>query len=495
MKIMKDNKMKVNGYSKFEEASIVRIFSVLFIVMAMLPTMVLWFFYLQFSTTGQIDMTETTFNVLLIFIVLGVLISYATMRRMILRVVEISAASRKALKSVLPENELKRLGSNGNELSSLTDSFNLVIDSLEENILSLEKARKNLHSIMEKVGQGISSMKNIDTFLELILETVTDSLLASKGVLMLVAEQDEDGAYILEIKTLYNIGSISEDDRSLKIEKDSIFYNIIKSKKPLSVSHVNSNDKIIAANKSLFSLPMVCAPLVCQDKVNGLMVLSSDDANHIDFSEEDMVLLFNLATQTAVAIKNESLNVDIERTYSETISALAMAVDAKDTYSRGHLNRVAEFSEIIAREMGLPESDIDILTEAARLHDVGKIGMPDSILKKPGPLTDAEYKIVKKHPEMGESILRPVRSLNFLCDIVRHHHEFLDGSGYPDQLQGDEIKLLVRITTIADIYDALTSDRPYRKKLSFQEATKILTDMKGKLDQNIVEIFLKALNK
>ena len=147
------------------------------------------------------------------------------------------------------------------------------------------------------------------------------------------------------------------------------------------------------------------------------------------------------------------------------------------------------------RALQASESDIEVLTEAARLHDVGKIGMPDSILKKNGPLTDDEYEIVKKHPEMGESIIKPVRTLNNLCDIIRHHHEFLDGSGYPDKLKGDQISQLVRITTVADIYDALTSGRPYRSKMTLQDASKILIDMKDKLDQKIVDIFIRALSK
>ncbi|MFC1510281.1 HD domain-containing phosphohydrolase [Candidatus Omnitrophota bacterium] len=495
MKYFKNNKGEKLAYASFEDASIMRVFTILFMVMSIMPTLVLWYFYLQFKNLGRIDMTETSFNVMLIFIVLGVLISYATMRKLILKVINLSIASRKALKSVLPPEELERLGSEGNELSSLSDSFNLVIDSLENNILDLEKARKNLHSIMAKVGKGISSMRNIDTFLELILETVTDAMMGDSGVLMLVVENEEDDSFIIEIKTVYGVDEIPEESRAMKIEKDTTFYGVIKSKKPLIVPNVYSADEIISGYENLFSTPMVCAPLVSHDKVHGLMVVSSGKKSKTAFSEEEMVLLFNLATQTAVAIENEGLNLDIERTYFETISALAMAVDAKDQYSRGHLNRVAEYSEIIAREMKLPEADIELLTEAARLHDIGKIGMPDSILKKQGPLTDEEYDIVKKHPEMGESIIKPVRTLGTLCDIVRHHHEFLDGTGYPDKLKGDQISQLVRITTVADIYDALTSDRPYRKKMTLQDASKILIDMNDKLDQDIVEIFIKSLSK
>jgi HD-GYP domain-containing protein (c-di-GMP phosphodiesterase class II) len=212
------------------------------------------------------------------------------------------------------------------------------------------------------------------------------------------------------------------------------------------------------------------------------------------YVEDDKDMFYNLSVQTAAAIHNSKLSADIESTYFETISALALAVDAKDKYSRGHLDRVAKYSLIIGRHMGLDDEDLNILRDAARLHDIGKIGISDEVLKKQGPLTEQEWILMKKHPEIGESIIRPIHSLNHLCDIIRHHHEKLDGSGYPDGLMGDEISPLVRITTVADIYDALTTDRSYRAKFTPQEACEILRDMKSQLDQNIVEAFIESIN-
>ena len=200
-----------------------------------------------------------------------------------------------------------------------------------------------------------------------------------------------------------------------------------------------------------------------------------------------------MALQTAVAIENSRLSEDVEKTYFETISALALAVDAKDKYSRGHLDRVAKYVVQIGEALKLSRQEITLLRDAARLHDVGKIGVPDEILLKPAPLTTAEMDIMKKHPEVGESIIKPIRSLRVLCDIIRHHHEKLNGNGYPDGLKGSEISHLVRITTVADIFDALTTDRPYRSRFSVEEAFKELRKMKEEVDQNIVEIFIKTL--
>jgi len=212
-----------------------------------------------------------------------------------------------------------------------------------------------------------------------------------------------------------------------------------------------------------------------------------------NFSQEEMELLYNLALQTAVAVENSKLNADAEKTYLETISALALAVEAKDHYSRGHLDRVSDYCMKMAERLNLNEDDKKVLRDAARLHDLGKIGIVDEILKKPGPLSPSEWDIMKKHTEIGEGIIKPIRSLASLCDIVRHHHEKLDGTGYPDGLKGDEISLLCRILSIADIFDALITDRPYRKAFTVEQAKNELIKMKGQLDPKLVDLFLEAV--
>jgi len=150
---------------------------------------------------------------------------------------------------------------------------------------------------------------------------------------------------------------------------------------------------------------------------------------------------------------------------------------------------------MIARKLGLDAQDIQTLRDAARLHDLGKIGIPDEVLQKNGVLNEQEWILMRKHPEIGESIIKPIRSLNHLCDVVRHHHEKLDGTGYPDGLQGDAISSLARIATIADIFDALTSERPYRDGMSPAQACDELRKMGGKIDQDIVEAFAEALSE
>jgi len=262
-------------------------------------------------------------------------------------------------------------------------------------------------------------------------------------------------------------------------------------KKSLVLTRMSSEITVQPEHKHLFEAPVLCSPLILHDNILGIIAISGR-ANG-GFEDEELGLLFNLASQTAVAIENSKLNQDLEATYFETISALALAVDAKDKYSRGHLDRVAHYCVMIAQKMELDEQEIKTLRDAARLHDLGKIGIPDEVLTKPGPLDDQEWILMRKHPEIGEGIIKPIRSLEHLCDIIRHHHEKLDGTGYPDRLKGNEITKLVRITTVSDIYDALTTDRSYRPKMSSKQACAELRKMAGAIDQEIVEVFIQTL--
>jgi putative two-component system response regulator len=162
------------------------------------------------------------------------------------------------------------------------------------------------------------------------------------------------------------------------------------------------------------------------------------------------------------------------------IYSLAAAVEAKDSYTERHTNRVAESARYLGVRMGLPEEDLDALYRGGIVHDIGKIGVPDAVLQKPGPLNADELVVMRAHPEIGENIVRPLRTGSDLLPIVRHHHEAFDGHGYPDGLRGTGIPLLARIVAVCDAFDALTNDRPYRPRLSEREALAILTGGAGR---------------
>jgi len=160
----------------------------------------------------------------------------------------------------------------------------------------------------------------------------------------------------------------------------------------------------------------------------------------------------------------------------DVIFTLARAVEAKDKYTQGHVERVSALSVRLGQAMGLPPEDIESLERGGILHDIGKIGVPDAVLNKPGPLTPEEFAIIKEHPVTGETICRKLKLLKPVLPIIRHHHEKLDGSGYPDGLRDDEIETTARVTAVSDTYDALTSDRSYRKGMSPERALSILDE-------------------
>ncbi len=178
----------------------------------------------------------------------------------------------------------------------------------------------------------------------------------------------------------------------------------------------------------------------------------------------------------------------------ETFEKVAQSLTERNPYTGKHSEEVAAISERIARALKLPEDEVEAIVAAARVHDIGKIAIPDRVLLKPGKLTPAEWETIKRHPVISADLLAGLEIYDKSIGIIRHHHEHWDGSGYPDGLNGEQIPLGARIVAVADVYNALTTDRPYRNAYSKQEALKIMQDMSGKdLDPNIVTVFLTVI--
>ncbi len=190
------------------------------------------------------------------------------------------------------------------------------------------------------------------------------------------------------------------------------------------------------------------------------------------------------------------LYVDMRRIYIETVESLSQAIEAKDTYTQGHSMRVSEYACDLAKRMGLKPKRIDDLKMAAILHDVGKIGIEETILNKPGKLTPEEFEKIKQHPVIGMKIINKVDFLKDASDIIYGHHERCDGTGYPEGKKGQEINQEAYILSIADVYDALTSERPYRGAMTMQEALNIIEQEKGKqFDSKVAEAFIKMIEE
>lgn len=196
---------------------------------------------------------------------------------------------------------------------------------------------------------------------------------------------------------------------------------------------------------------------------------------------------------------NEKLSdayASLKEAYHGTMEALRVAVDAKDSYTAGHSDRVAYYSKLMGQKLGLSEDDLQTLYEGALFHDIGKIGIPDSVLKKAGPLSNEEYDDIKNHPSIGAHILLPAKIFSDLIPIVRSHHERYDGTGYPAKLSGEDIPFMARIVAVADAFDAMTSDRSYRPRFTLIKALDELERCKGtQFDPNIVDAFLLAIKE
>ncbi|MFP4013843.1 MAG: HD domain-containing phosphohydrolase [Chitinispirillaceae bacterium] len=236
-------------------------------------------------------------------------------------------------------------------------------------------------------------------------------------------------------------------------------------------------------------------PVSWEDINFGTIVFAA--SRELNNTQEKVTLFSSLVSQTRIALTNSKLYNDMKENYIRTIKALAIAVDAKDTYTHGHSENVMNIAEQLAREMDLEERLVGIVRDAGLLHDIGKIGIPGYILNKPGPLTYEEFNgIMKTHSALGANIVKDVPFLQDLHKLILYHHEHYDGAGYPEGLKGDEIPIGARILHVADAFEAMTSNRPYRDSLGKKEALKRLVEGSGKqFDPDVVKAFLRFAKK
>jgi putative two-component system response regulator len=239
---------------------------------------------------------------------------------------------------------------------------------------------------------------------------------------------------------------------------------------------IKSNDKT-----RLTPVVLVTGLTDTDDRIHGIMCGADDFLNKPVNKHELLARVHSL-------LRLKSFTDELEN--AETVLfSLATSIEVKDPYTEGHCERLSEYSVTLGRQIGLPEELQVALRRGGIVHDVGKVAVPEHILLKPGPLDAEEWKIMKRHPVVGERICRPLRSFRYVLPIIRHHHERLDGTGYPDGLKGDDIPITARVLQTVDIYDALTTDRPYRKALTPDQAlAKIREEVKrGWWDGSLID--------
>jgi HD-GYP domain-containing protein (c-di-GMP phosphodiesterase class II) len=215
-----------------------------------------------------------------------------------------------------------------------------------------------------------------------------------------------------------------------------------------------------------------------------------------DFDKEDLFLFTSLADQVAIALDNARLYQELEEMFFQTAESLADAIEKRDPYTGGHTKRVTLFSLATAKYLPLSPLEKKWLKIASVLHDIGKIGIEDQILRKPERLNPEEFNLIKRHSGMGAEIIEHIRQLREIVPGVKYHHEQINGRGYPEGLKGEDIPILAKIVAVADTYDAITTDRPYRKAMEKETAIKELKRCSGiQFDSKVVEAFIQAYQK
>ena len=248
------------------------------------------------------------------------------------------------------------------------------------------------------------------------------------------------------------------------------------------------------SKKGQYDISVMIMPLISQSQDVGVIALLRE--NSCAYTLQDMQLLSIFASHAANAFQNAKMYSKLQDLNKDIIRSYARAVEAKDFYTRGHSDRVASYAVHLGIKVELTDDELERLYIGGVLHDIGKIGVPDHILNKPDKLTDDEFDVIKRHPVIGREILNQVYSLKDIIPLVYYHHERLDGTGYPEGLRGEEISPLVRILSVADIFEALTSDRAYRQALPLDKVEKIMFSMAGThLDSDLVEMWFKLVRK
>ena len=237
------------------------------------------------------------------------------------------------------------------------------------------------------------------------------------------------------------------------------------------------------------------APMLVRDKSIGIIAVGSSRGVE-GYSKDDLEMFKNFAAQAAVSIENTQLYERLQDTYLGAIGSLAAAIEARDPYTVGHSARVTQYAVAIAESMGLNGDEVEEIRLAGLLHDLGKIGVPDNILNKPGRLSEEEYSAIKMHPALSMRIIEPLPQLGNIIPIIYHHHERFDGNGYIEGKAGEKIPLGARIIAVADSFEAMTSDRPYRSALSRGEAiAELMANSGSQFDPRVVDHFLKLLKQ
>ncbi|HEY9595151.1 MAG TPA: HD domain-containing phosphohydrolase, partial [Spirochaetia bacterium] len=364
--------------------------------------------------------------------------------------------------------------------------------------LNLELNQKvELLKAINAATRAIVSVSDTGEILKRTMEPIINVFGFDRAMIMLV---DADGQFL---EYSYGVGEAMEAmeklrDYRIPLTRDqNLMVRVLKRKRPVLIRDVraaglNPTNRILSDFRP--SSFIIC-PLIANDRVIG--ILGADrrgNGKRLTMNDTEFLSIF--ANNIATAFLRARLDEELKASNVASVRALVKAIEEKDTYTRGHSERVASLAVEVAKVLGYSETEIEYLRFGSILHDVGKIGIPESIVRNPKPLTDAEFKIIKTHTLKGVEILQPIAFIKNHMYLIRSHHERWDGNGYPDGLAGDEIPLGAQIVSVADAYDAMTSSRPYRKGMPPRQAAKEIQKNIGKqFSEKVANAFLEVFEK
>lgn len=345
------------------------------------------------------------------------------------------------------------------------------------NFLNLALYKKYLSiSRLQEVSVELDEMYDNKKIYEKVVD-LGKKLLSTKGTAFLLFEHGD-----------FKIRGSSGEIEKVLLHNSNLFNEFLEKgqKKGVFKRSLTDLKQISDYHEILF------APFTINNEIFGGLVF----ANKTDgsgFNEEDIAIATTFAKKVSLRIENNALYEVFYNNLVSTLKSLVMSIEARDSYTKQHSERVTHYALQIANVMKLSEEDIDVIKFGGYLHDIGKIGVKDTVLLKPGKLTDEEFEEIKQHSVIGDNILKPIKFFPKERDMIRHHHERYDGKGYPDGLAGKDIPLTARILAVADTYDAMTSTRPYRKALDHSVAIEELIRCSGKqFDPEVVFAFLET---
>lgn len=352
----------------------------------------------------------------------------------------------------------------------------------------VEEKTRQLNLIFS-IGREFTSSLLLEEVLSIIVDKIAVVLDAERCSILLL-DEEKDEMFIAAAK-----GISEEIIKNTRIKKgENISGWIWENKQSILVKDIEKDHPFSKRNEPRYTTnSFISTVLVFKGKIIGIINVNDKRSRQI-FNEEDLNFVKGIADYASIAIENARVYNNLEKVYLQVVETLTSIIDNKDNYTKGHSDRVAEYAVAIATSMGFKQNEIDDLRRACELHDLGKIIVSEYVLNKQDKLSESEWKEIKLHPTKAAEIIKPLKFLNGITDIIVQHHERYDGKGYPSGEKGESISLGARIAAVADSFDAMTSHRPYRKALSIKEALDELNRGKGtQFDPKIVDVFVKVV--